>query len=126
MEELGIQINKEGLNKRDGVTSSYTDLNDIGLFTNNFRHKMELYNEEQDEEQAIVSGMMFTDADVETGYDDASDLMFLNEQELVIHREEAPYNGYHVGGAGLIGVLLLLVLSTCLMAAMLGRFRGHE
>lgn len=110
MKDTSLQLNKEALNERDGVTSSYTDMNEIGLFTDSFRTKINLHNGSRDKDEAIVNSMMFTHTDVATGYYDANDLMFLNRQELVIHREPTAKSRYNVSAFGMTGVLLLLMV----------------
>ena len=39
-------------------------MNEIGIFANFFRTKINLYNGSRDKEEGIVNGMMFTHADV--------------------------------------------------------------
>ena len=110
MKDTSLQLNKEALNERDGVTSSYTDMNEIGLFTDSFRNKINLHNGSRDKDEAIVNGMIFTHVGVKTGYNDANDLMFLNRQELVIHREPIAKSRYNMSVFGVVGVLLLLMV----------------
>ena len=119
MEDKSLQLDKEVLVEKDGITSSYTDMNRIGLFTESFRANINLHNGIKEKEEAIVNGMMFTHANEITGYDNASNLMFLNKQELVIHREPIVTGRTTISVFDVIGMLMILILSFIITLIML-------
>lgn len=121
-----LDLDADSVKDRTGVRSSLTDINQIFVFTNDFKNKKEKADQEYLAEQKALKTQMFN-MQLMNENDDVTGQMFLTTGQETIVRNEQTMTGTSAASSifGLAGILAVFMIGTMYLFRKKGK-RGND